>query len=131
METRSRRTACLHAGRTSFKFIAGSGASLDEESRKRPSLDSCAQPLPAGRRMLVAPYAFDQPDKTARLKRLGVAQVIARTKYSASRAAKQLGDMLGNAAYSARAQEIARMIAREDGVQSACDAIEDYPKIIA
>ena len=80
--------------------------------------------------MLVVPYAFDQPDNASRLNRLGVAQVITWSKYSASRAAKQLGDRVGNAAYSARAQEIARTIAREEGAQSACDAIEDYPKII-
>ena len=94
-------------------------------------IGTCAQALAAGRPMLVVPYAFDQPDNAARLERLGVARVIPRSKYSAKCASAQLGHMLADAAYAARAQEVARTIAGEDGVRTACDAIENHPQTLA
>lgn len=90
-------------------------------------IGTCAQALAAGRPMLVVPYAFDQPDNAARLERLGVARVIARSKYSAKRASAQLGHLLAGAAYAERAREIARHLAAEDGVRTACDIIEAHP----
>jgi UDP:flavonoid glycosyltransferase YjiC (YdhE family) len=94
-------------------------------------IGTCAQALAAGRPMLVVPYAFDQPDNAARLERLGVARVIPRSKYSAKLASAQLGHLLADSAYATRAQEVARIIAAEDGVRTACDAIENHPQALA
>jgi UDP:flavonoid glycosyltransferase YjiC (YdhE family) len=90
-------------------------------------IGTCAQALAAGRPMLVVPYAFDQPDNAARLERLGVARMIARNRYSAKRASEQLGYLLAGAAYAERAREIARRLAADDGVRTACGIIEAHP----
>ena len=76
--------------------------------------------------MLVVPYAFDQPDNAARVKRLGVARVIRRTDYKAQRLTEEVDRLLSDTSYSAAAQEVGRRIADEDGVRSACDAIEEH-----
>jgi len=76
--------------------------------------------------MLVVPYAFDQPDNAARVERLGVARVVRRKDYKAARLTAELDGLLSDKAYAAAALEISRRIAEEDGVGSACDAIENH-----
>jgi UDP:flavonoid glycosyltransferase YjiC (YdhE family) len=90
-------------------------------------IGTSAQALAAGRPMLVVPFAFDQPDNAARLQRLGVARAIPRKLYTTRRACAELEHLLGDAAYAARAAQAARRITGENGVQSACDAIEKHP----
>jgi rhamnosyltransferase subunit B len=91
-------------------------------------IGTCAQAVVAGRPMLVVPYGFDQPDNAARLERLGVARVMARSKYSGRRASAELRRLLADPAYSSRAAEIARRVSAEDGVQTACEVIEAHPQ---
>ncbi|HYO84625.1 MAG TPA: glycosyltransferase, partial [Bryobacteraceae bacterium] len=67
-----------------------------------------AQALRAGRPMLIVPFAHDQFDNAERLKRLGAAEVIYRSKYSSRNCERQLGKLLsgkeyGNAALGAAA----------------------------
>ncbi|HMD86438.1 MAG TPA: glycosyltransferase [Terriglobia bacterium] len=90
-------------------------------------IGTCAQALAAGRSMLVVPFAFDQPDNAARLQRLGVARVIPRKHYTATRAYTELDHLLRDPAYAANAVRAARRIAEENGVRAACDAIENHP----
>jgi rhamnosyltransferase subunit B len=87
-------------------------------------IGTCGQTLAAGRPMLVMPYAFDQPDNAARLRRLGVARAIGRKKYTAPRAAAELDRLLTDRSYAKRAAEVAQLIAAEDAVGAACNAIE-------
>jgi rhamnosyltransferase subunit B len=87
-------------------------------------IGTCGQSLAAGKPMLVMPYAFDQPDNAARLRRLGVARTVRRKDYSARRAAAELDRLLTDADYSKKATEVARRVNREDAVRAACDAIE-------
>jgi len=89
-------------------------------------IGTSAQALAAGKPMLVVPFAFDQPDNAARLQRLGVARVIIHSKYSAERARKELGHLLATTAYGENAAALARAIAREDGVRTACDVIASH-----
>ena len=89
-------------------------------------IGTTAQALVAGRPMLVVPYAYDQPDNAARVERLGVARVIRRKDYKARRLTTEIDCMLSDAAYAAAAVKIGRRIADEDGVGSACDAIENH-----
>jgi rhamnosyltransferase subunit B len=88
-------------------------------------IGTCGQALASGRPMLVMPYAFDQPDNAARLKRLGVARVIGRKDYTARRASAELDRLLTDRGYSERAAAAARRVAAEDAVHAACDAIEE------
>jgi rhamnosyltransferase subunit B len=91
-------------------------------------IGTTAQALVAGRPMLVVPYAFDQPDNAARVERLGVARVIRRKDYKVRRLTAELDRLLSDTTYAAAALEISRRIANEDGVRSACDAIENHRK---
>jgi UDP:flavonoid glycosyltransferase YjiC (YdhE family) len=81
--------------------------------------------LRSGRPQLVVPFAVDQPDNAQRVQRLGSAEVLYPRRYTARRAAKSLGDLLGESEYARRAGEVAGLVRSEDGVGDACDAIED------
>jgi UDP:flavonoid glycosyltransferase YjiC (YdhE family) len=92
-------------------------------------IGTCAQALAAGRPMLVVPFAFDQPDNAARLKRLGLARAVPRRHYTAQRAYAELEHLLKDPAYAASAAVAARKIANENGVKAACDAIDRHPLV--
>ena len=83
-----------------------------------------AQCLRAGRPMLIMPYSHDQPDNARRMRRMGVARVIQRTSYKPWRVARRLRTMLADPEFEARARSVAEEVGREDGVKSACDALE-------
>lgn len=88
-----------------------------------------AQALRAGVPMLVVPYAFDQPDNTARVVRLGVAQQIPRERYRCKQAVTALRQLLSDPTYKTTAQSVKERVDAENGVQSACDAIEKLFKL--
>jgi UDP:flavonoid glycosyltransferase YjiC (YdhE family) len=77
----------------------------------------------SGRPMLVVPRAWDQPDNAARVARLGIARVIPSHRYSASRVAAELRLLLSDA-YRKQAIVLSDQLRQEDGVRTACDAIE-------
>jgi UDP:flavonoid glycosyltransferase YjiC (YdhE family) len=70
------------------------------------------------------PYSHDQPDNARRVRHLGVAKVIQRKEYVAEKAAEKIRNLLEDATYGQRAAEVARVIAQEDGVATACNALE-------
>ncbi len=83
-----------------------------------------AQCLRAGRPMLIMPYSHDQPDNARRMKRLGVARVIQRKGYKPWRVARKVRAMLAEPEFEARARSVAEEVAQENGVKTACDALE-------
>ncbi len=83
-----------------------------------------AQALRAGVPMLVVPYSHDQPDNAARIMRLGVGRTINRRKYQRNHVMNELRILLSNSKYKAKAAEIRQILKTEDGVRTACDAIE-------
>jgi UDP:flavonoid glycosyltransferase YjiC (YdhE family) len=83
-----------------------------------------AQCLRAGRPMLIMPYSHDQPDNARRMKRMGVADVIQRSQYKPWRVARRVRDLLANPEYAEQARIAAGEVARENGVKTACDALE-------
>ena len=89
-------------------------------------IGTTAQALRAGKPMLMMPYSHDQPDNARRMRRLGVARIVARENYQAASAAKLIHALLTDPTYSERAAKAARAIAEEDGIHSACNAIETY-----
>ena len=84
-----------------------------------------AQCLRAGKPMLVMPYSHDQPDNARRMQRLKVARVIQRGKYTPWRVARRLKAMLAQPLLAQRAESVARLLTNEDGVRTACDALEE------
>ena len=83
-----------------------------------------AQCLKAGKPMLIMPYSHDQPDNARRMQRLKVARAIRRQKYLPVRVARWLRGMLDEPKFAQRAASVARLLGREDGVKTACDALE-------
>jgi UDP:flavonoid glycosyltransferase YjiC (YdhE family) len=84
-----------------------------------------AQCLRAGRPMLIMPYSHDQPDNARRMRRLGVARAMLRSRYTAKHVARVLRAMLAEPEYEEEAQKAAREIASENGAATACNALED------
>jgi rhamnosyltransferase subunit B len=89
-------------------------------------IGTVAQALRAGVPMIIVPHAADQPDNAFRAARLGVARVIPRGKYDASRAWKELGTLLENPRYSSRSKTLAAKVRAEDGLARACDILERH-----
>ncbi|MDJ0589390.1 MAG: glycosyltransferase [Pleurocapsa sp. MO_226.B13] len=87
-------------------------------------IGTTAQALRAGVPMLVVPFSLDQPDNAARVVRLGVGRTISRKNYRQNSILKELQLLLNDARYKIKAMEIAEIIQAEDGVKTACDAIE-------
>jgi UDP:flavonoid glycosyltransferase YjiC (YdhE family) len=84
-----------------------------------------AQCMRAGKPMLIMPYSHDQPDNGRRMQRLRVGSVIQRKNYTPLRVEKKLRSMLDEPKLSKRAAQVAQMLANEDGVGAACDALEE------
>ena len=87
-----------------------------------------AQVLRAGVPALIMPYSHDQPDNAARCERLGVARTIAREKYKAEAATKELRQLLSDLSYKSKAVEAKKIVEAEHGTKMACDAIETILK---
>ena len=84
-----------------------------------------AQCLRASKPMLIMPYSHDQPDNGRRMRRLKVAREIQRGTYLPVRVARKLKAMLEEPLFARRAKLVAQRLEREDGVLSACDALEE------
>jgi rhamnosyltransferase subunit B len=84
-----------------------------------------AQCLRAGKPMLIMPYSHDQPDNARRMRRLKVARSIHRENYTPVRVARKLKAMLDEPKFQKRAAQVAEQLRHEDGVRSACDALEE------
>ena len=87
-------------------------------------IGTTAQALRAACPTIVMPYSHDQPDNAARAERLGISRTLPRNKYSAKRVAKELNELLTNPGYQIKAAEVAQIIRQEDGIKTACDAVE-------
>ena len=87
------------------------------------------QAMRAAKPMLIVPYGWDQPDNGARVERAGMGLSLERKRYSAETAAKALARLTGDTRFAARAQKIASQIQAEDGVTSACNAIENLLRL--
>lgn len=82
------------------------------------------QALASGRPMIVVPYAHDQPDNADRARRLGVARIIPAKRYRASRVAAGLRVLMNEPSYAAAGARVAAVVRSENGVGTACDAIQ-------
>lgn len=83
-----------------------------------------AQAMRAGRPMLIVPFAHDQFDNAARVKRLGAAEVLYRGRYNARRAAWRLEHLLQSASHAEAAARVGERVQAEDGALAAADAME-------
>ncbi|HVR86636.1 MAG TPA: glycosyltransferase [Planctomycetota bacterium] len=86
-------------------------------------IGTIGQCLKAGVPFVVVPFGNDQPDNAARCLRLGLSRILPKKRYRGDRAAETLDHLLRDRAAGPRAREAALVIAGENGVHSACDAI--------
>jgi rhamnosyltransferase subunit B len=84
-----------------------------------------AQCLRAGKPMLIVPFSHDQPDNSRRMQQLKVARGIQRGNYTPMRVARRLKAMLVEPRLALRAKSVAQQLTHEDGVRTACDALEE------
>ncbi len=84
-----------------------------------------AQCLRAGKPMLIMPYSHDQPDNARRMRRLKVARILQRRNFTPLRIARKLQILLEEPIYARRAQQMAMRLKGEDGVATACNALEE------
>ncbi|MGC2615317.1 MAG: glycosyltransferase, partial [Terracidiphilus sp.] len=82
------------------------------------------QCLRAGKPMLIMPYSHDQPDNARRMKRLGVAKVIQKAGYTPKKVTRKIRKMLDDPSLAEKARAVAEQLRGEDGVKTACDALE-------
>jgi UDP:flavonoid glycosyltransferase YjiC (YdhE family) len=83
-----------------------------------------AQCLRAGKPMLIMPYSHDQPDNARRMRRLKVARILQKRYFTPLRVANKLNLLLEDPIYARRAKQVAIRLRGENGVQTACDALE-------
>ena len=91
-------------------------------------IGTIAAGLRAGCPMLVLPgeSSCDLSENAARVAGLGVGRVLTLGEYNAFSAAAELALLLKHPTYSERATALSRVIESENGVEAACDAIENY-----
>jgi UDP:flavonoid glycosyltransferase YjiC (YdhE family) len=82
------------------------------------------QALRAGRPQLIVPFGWDQPDNAARVERLGAGLHLPRNEYSVSTAMAALDRLFKETRFSERAAVVGAEVQAEDGLGSACEAIE-------
>lgn len=88
-------------------------------------IGTTAQALKAGKPMLVVPYSHDQFDNAARTEKLGIAKTIEREFYYADRVIYTLQNLLKQQIYTNKAMSIRDSIEKENGVEVACNLIEN------
>jgi UDP:flavonoid glycosyltransferase YjiC (YdhE family) len=84
--------------------------------------------LRAGRPQLIVPYGWDQPDNAARVERLGAGIHLPRREYSVDAATAAVERLLREPGFAERAALAGERVRAEDGLTSACDAVESLLK---
>lgn len=91
-------------------------------------IGTIAHALKNGKPMIIMPCSHDQPDNARRCVRLGISRTVPREKYTAERAAAELHALLRDPftapRYATATQLAARRVEKENGTQTACDALE-------
>lgn len=88
-------------------------------------IGTLAQALITGNPTLVVPFSHDQPDNARRAAVLGVGAQLARKDYRAATVARRLRPLLEDATIRARAADVGRQLRAEDGLATACAALEE------
>ncbi len=87
-------------------------------------IGTTARALRAGKPMLVVPFAQDQFDNAAHVRRLGVGLALRSRRYRGDRAVRWLARLLEDEAIGKRAAALGERVAAEDGLGRALDQIE-------
>lgn len=86
---------------------------------------TASQVLRAGVPAVIVPFSHDQPDNAARCRRQGAAIIVNRDNYNRKTAAKAIEAILSNEDYQSNATRLASIVLSENGILTACNAIEN------
>ena len=87
-------------------------------------IGTCAQGLAVGLPQVVMPMAYDQLDNATRLKRLGVAKILRRKKFTGSKVAAYLEELLSSEEVKVRANEYAQRMDGPRSLEESCEVLE-------
>jgi UDP:flavonoid glycosyltransferase YjiC (YdhE family) len=87
------------------------------------------QGMRSGLPVLIVPHAHDQFDNGARVARLGCGRVLARPRYNAESATRELQTLLDEPAYREAATEAAAEVRQKQGALIAADEIENVLRV--
>lgn len=87
-------------------------------------IGTMSQALAAGVPQLVMPMAHDQPDNAMRLKRLGCGTALTPRKFTAKNIARELEQLLGDAAVKANCERMAGLCRRDDAAGISLEVLE-------
>jgi len=85
-----------------------------------------AQGLAAGVPLLVMPMSHDQPDNAQRLKRLGVGDYLAPSKFTGPAVARKLHHLLTDTGVAAACHRYAPLVDFDQALADTCTAIEQF-----
>jgi UDP:flavonoid glycosyltransferase YjiC (YdhE family) len=87
-------------------------------------IGTLSEALLAGKPMLIMPYGHDQADNAWRARRLGVASVLPRRRFSAREVETSLQRLMEDPATQASAARVQKVISRDNGARRAAEFIE-------
>lgn len=87
-------------------------------------IGTCAEALKAGLPSVVIPFSFDQPDNAARLRRLGVAEILPRNAITARNLASKLERLLRTPSATDAASRLAARIDPRKAMDRVLDKME-------
>lgn len=87
-------------------------------------IGTVSQAFAAGVPQLIVPFAFDQFDHAARVRRLNCGESIFSSRFTAARATRALGRLLSSSDVAASCSALARASRGSNAISDACDAIE-------
>lgn len=87
-------------------------------------IGTIAQALAAGVPQVLMPIAYNHPDDAVRLKRLGVADYIAPSRFRGPRLARSLRHLMTSSQVAARCRELATRFPEGDPIDQACELLE-------
>lgn len=110
----------IHVDYAPFSFLLPRAAALVHHG----GIGTSSQALAGGVPSLVTPMSHDQFDNAARMKRLGVAEVMPAARLSGRRAALALSRLLESSEVRRNCASVASRFSDVDGLERACDVLE-------
>ena len=110
-----------HVDFVPFRWLLGRSAMLVHHG----GIGSLSQALAAGVPQVIMPMGFDQFDNAARVERLGVGRSLPPKRFRGASLADTIRGLLADPAVAGHCRQVAARLANTDGLERACDEIED------
>ncbi|GJD46770.1 O-mycaminosyltylonolide 6-deoxyallosyltransferase [Methylobacterium cerastii] len=110
----------IHATYAPFSVLLPRSAALIHHG----GIGTATEAFAAGIPQLIVPMAFDQFDVGERVGRLGLGTTLSQRRFTPQRAARCLTKLLTSTQVARCCRDVSKRMVREEGIVSACDAIE-------